>query len=96
VPRWLDLLRRIESLPYDETIERIAETYLRHKLMPGPPSVDALHVALASYYNCDVLVTWDVRHIANPNKVRQLTRMNLALGLRTPRLATPEQLLAEG
>jgi hypothetical protein len=62
--------------------------------MPSKPtSGDATHLALASYHGCDFLLTWNCRHIANPNKAAHILRINTRLGLHVPRLVTPLDLL---
>jgi hypothetical protein len=38
-------------------------------------------------------VTWNCKHIANANKLPHIRRINALLGLETPVLATPLQLL---
>jgi len=48
-----------------------------------------LHLAVASFYKCDFLLTWNCKHIANPNKFGHIRRVNTVLGLYTPILITP-------
>lgn len=75
-------------------IPQIVQVYLRHKLMPAKPTpADAMHLALASYNRCDFIVTWNCRHLANPNKADHIRRMNSVLGLHVPELVTPWDLL---
>jgi hypothetical protein len=75
-------------------IPAIVETYLQHKLMPARPTpADAMHLALASKNDCDFIVTWNCRHLANPNKATHIRRINSALGLQVPELVTPQDLL---
>ena len=50
-------------------------------------------LALASYHKCDFLVTWNCLHLANANKIGHIRRVNTLLGLFTPALATPLELL---
>jgi hypothetical protein len=40
-----------------------------------------------------MLVTWTCKHLANANKTDHIRRVNALLGLRTPLLVTPLQLL---
>lgn len=70
-----------------------ARIYVRHRIMPADPYEDALHLALASHHNCDALVTWNYKHLANPNKFDQIRRINMESGLCIPAIVTPEQLL---
>jgi predicted nucleic acid-binding protein len=86
-------LSELELLDYTAEVEEIAAVYLQHKLMPADALGDADHLALASYYNCDMLVTWNCKHLANANKTGHIWRVNALLGLRTPLLVTPLQLL---
>jgi hypothetical protein len=87
------LPRQLRVLPYSLEIAEIVEVYFAHKLMPREAQGDADHLALASFHNCDMLVTWNCRHLANANKFGHIHRVNALLGLRTPALVTPLQLL---
>ena len=73
----------------------IVEAYIVNKVMPGNVTGDALHLALASLHNCDYLVTWNCRHLANANKFKHIREINRRLGLKTPDLVTPLELLGE-
>jgi hypothetical protein len=61
--------------------------------MPADPVGDALHVALAAYHRCDFLVTWNCKHIADANEFGHIRRVNAMLGLFSPALVTPLELL---
>lgn len=67
--------------------------YLRHKLMPADLLGDADQLALASIHGCDILVTWNCRHLANANKLAHIRGVNALLGFQTPALVTPLELL---
>ena len=90
--RCLALVDSISELKITEEIVQIAAVYQSRKMMPLAPSRDALHVAIASYYRLDFLLTWNCRHLANANKTRHLRELNLELGLYVPQLVTPDQL----
>jgi predicted nucleic acid-binding protein len=87
------LVNDVSLLEIDDPITEIVEAYVRHKLMPQNPLGDALHLALASYYKCDFLLTWNCKHLANANKFDHIGRVNMLLGLYVPRLVTPLELL---
>jgi len=86
-------LRRLRSGPAELAT---ALAYMRHKVMPGNPLADALHLAIASHHQCDVLVTWNYHHLANPNKLDRIRKLNAEMGLSLPRILTPKQLLEGG
>ena len=83
------LIEDLEMLSITSTVTQIAQIYVDRLIMPQDPSGDALHLALASYYNVDALLTWNCKHFANLNKVSLIRQINTELGLPTPELATP-------
>src|SRR5260370_27299441 len=68
----LALIKSLEQLDYIDEVAEVVEMYLRHKLVPVEALGDADHLALASYYNCDMLVTWNCKHLANANKIAHI------------------------
>lgn len=88
-----DLLDDLPRLDYADEIDSIVEVYFARKLMPLASGGDAHHLALASFHRCDMLSTWNCKHIANPNKNEHIRMVNSALGLPTPQLVTPFELL---
>jgi hypothetical protein len=89
----LALIAQLRILPYVPEIAEIVEVYFAHRLMPLEAQGDADHLALASFHKCDILVTWNCKHLANANKLGHIHRVNALLSLRTPALVTPLQLL---
>jgi len=85
--------KKLPLLETDPAVLEIVEAYLSHKMMPADPFGDALHLALASFHQCEFLATWNCKHLANPNKFGQIRRLNGILGIGVPNLVTPFQLL---
>lgn len=88
----LELVRELPLLEITSEIQQIADVYWANRLMPKPPVRDALHVATASFYRMDYLLTWNCRHLANINKSSQLDVINAKMHLGLPRMITPQQL----
>jgi hypothetical protein len=61
--------------------------------MPANDSGDAFHLALATWYRIQYLVTWNCKHLANANKFEHIHVLNARRRLLSPLLVTPEQLL---
>ena len=85
----VDLVENLEMLSISPRIRRITQTYINRLIMPQDPFGDALHLAIASFYNVDALLTWNYKHIANLNKIYRIRQVNQELGLPTPDLVTP-------
>ena len=89
------MISKLTPLTVTPEVEVIVEEYISRLLMPADPSGDALHLALASFYECDFLVTWNCKHLANANKFDSIARINGILELQVPKLVTPLELLSE-
>ena len=89
----LELIDDLPFLPVDTEVIEIAKVYIANKTMPKDPTGDALHLALATYHKCDFLLTWNCNHLANANKFAHIERVNAMLGLASPKLVTPLELL---
>ena len=94
--RTLATARRVELLPHLDRITDVARVYVREFVMPRKLTGDAMHLAYASVYEVDFLLTWNCDHLANANKGRHIRRVNDRLGLHTPAIVTPMELFEEG
>jgi predicted nucleic acid-binding protein len=91
--RALEMMQEIRLLDPLPVIDEIITQYLAHRLMPQDAYGDAAHLAFASFYACDYLLTWNCKHLANGRKLRHIQNVNSRLGLKTPALLTPLELL---
>lgn len=86
---------QLELLPYDEQLEQIVRVYMENHLMPQSSTGDGLHLAYASLYKIDFLLTWNCNHLANANKKQHIRVINTRLGLFIPEIITPLELFTE-
>jgi hypothetical protein len=86
---WLALISDVRVLENVASILDIVSAYCDFKVMPLG---DSRHLAFASYHVCDYLLTWDFRHLANPNKSVHIRWVNHRLGLFVPRIVAPPAL----
>jgi predicted nucleic acid-binding protein len=68
------------------TIVELAKNYIDCKIIPKNKFEDALHLAFASYYEFDILLSWYFKHLANINKQEKINSFNLNYGYRKPLL----------
>ncbi len=93
-----DAVELIAAIPLLEAVPEIDEivgVYASRHLMPREDLADAYHLATASFYGADFLLTWNCRHLANANKVQHLRTVNAELGLVVPIVTTPDLLIKE-
>jgi hypothetical protein len=77
-----------------EECTRLAFRYIDAGIVPAKKREDALHVAIATVYNMDVLVSWNHKHMANLRKTEQYQGVNLMNGYpATPAILTPYEVL---
>jgi len=97
-PRKDDIINFISTIPVlfpDPQIIEIAQIYLDNYLMPQVLKGDALHLAYASFYKIDFLLTWNCNHLANANKRKHIRVINTRLNLPVPEIITPLELFSE-
>jgi hypothetical protein len=93
--RRLQMLASLSVLGVTQEIRMLADLYQAKLYLPPKAATDALHIALAVFYEMDYLVTWNCAHIANGHVLRALMKLNEGLGRYTPILLTPQELMAE-
>lgn len=92
----LNLVRELPRLDVSEEVAILAEGYLRQGIFQRKYMADAVHVALASYYKIDFLVTWNFGFLANVYRQARVALFNVTAGFYVPQIITPEFLVSEG
>lgn len=72
-----------------------AREFVERNLLPTKASEDALHIALATHHRVDYLLTWNCKHIANPEIQARLAAYLSERNLFLPYICTPEELLGD-
>lgn len=91
--RCLDLVADLPRLAVTEEVVDLADFYVREGVMPSNDLGDAFHLAFATWYRIQYLVTWNCKHLANANKFERIQMLNAQRRLVSPLLVTPAQLL---
>jgi len=93
--RRLDIVADLPLLLINERALHIAEALVEQGIIPAKAAEDALHIAVATIHGVDYLLTWNCRHIANPEIQRNIAAYLEQIGLFLPFICTPEELLGE-
>ena len=93
--RRLEIVEQFPVLEATDEVEHLAKTYMEQLGFPSKAIRDAAHLAFACDAGMDYLVTWNCTHIANAEFRRRLWAVNASIGIRTPIICTPEELMGQ-
>jgi len=88
----------VEVLPADqrETVDRLAARYIERGAVPQMKWADAQHLAYATIYEMDILLSWNFKHLANVNREARIRVVNTEEGYHYPlRLLSPLEVAYE-
>ncbi len=91
----LELAARFPLEPVSVAMETFAGLLAQRFVMPQDLQGDALHVSAAVILKADILLTWNVKHLANQNKQPHLRAVCIENGFVAPRITRPDILLEE-
>jgi len=91
----LELLRDVPILEAVAPAYELAEALTRERALPKKAATDALHVAMATVHDVDILLTWNCTHLANPELLGGVQRVIWSEGHRPPVICTPGEMMGE-
>lgn len=77
---WDGILVSAEIAPISEEALILQKAYLQAGVLSPTAAMDALHVALAVVHHCDILVSWNFRHIVHYEKIDRYNAVNTLQG----------------
>ncbi|KYH31335.1 MAG: hypothetical protein PWR22_850 [Moorella sp. (in: firmicutes)] len=86
-------LEGLEILPVTDEVEKLARKYITVLGIPQKSALDAVHLAYGVAYNLDYILTWNCKHLAHGEVRKKLKRYNASVGLETPEIVTPLELM---
>jgi len=63
-----------------DEVETLSQLYISEKALSRTSENDAYHIAFASVYRIDCLISWNFKHIVNYNKIKLFNAINLRFG----------------
>jgi predicted nucleic acid-binding protein len=99
-PKLTSLITELAKIPYERVLNsgeagRLRDLYLEYGGLPPKSKLDALHLALASVNGCDVVLSWNFKHIVNLRAMTAVDAVNTLQGYKQVRLLSPTMLLKE-
>jgi predicted nucleic acid-binding protein len=87
------LLQEVSLFPVHERILEVARLLVVPGAIPERAVPDAVHIAAAAVEECEYLLTWNFRHIANVRIRREVERILASHGYTKTTICTPEELV---
>jgi len=85
-----------QILEMDDEIERLAKQYIDKGIISTQNANDALHIACSTFYEMDILLSWNYKHLANVFKKKKIMIANLEEGYDKPLdLITPMEVIQD-
>ena len=85
----LDMVSLYPVLNASEGAGTLAQAYLKAGVIPDTHTEDAIHLATATLYNMDILVSWNYKHIVKLETVKKIQSLNVLQGYRPIDIVTP-------
>jgi predicted nucleic acid-binding protein len=85
---------KIESTEFLDTTDEavdLATEYITEKVVGQTSFADCLHIALATIYRADFLVSWNFKHIVNVQRIRGYNSINIKNGYRQIEIRSPRE-----
>uniref|UniRef100_UPI00404895F5 PIN domain protein n=1 Tax=Mariniflexile sp. TaxID=1979402 RepID=UPI00404895F5 len=76
----------------DEAVD-LATKYIDEKVVGKTSYADCLHIALATIYQADLLVSWNFKHVVNIERIRGYNYINIKNGYKQLEIRSPRDLM---
>ena len=74
----------------------MTEKYMSRKIFPAKYRDDALHIAIATVHDMDVVISWNLRHMVKLRTRREVKAINIMEGYREIEICTPMEVIESG
>ena len=91
----LEVVRGIPILAATAQSDSLAEAYIQAGALPRGSIEDAMHVAIATLYNVDALISWNFGHLVNIRRAKAIATVNASKGLPHIEILSPEEVIPE-
>lgn len=86
------LIKGFRILETNKKVRDLAMVYLKKKVFPERYIDDALHVAIASFYEISYVVSWNFEHLVKVRTRRYVNSINILEGFKQIEIVSPQEL----
>jgi len=83
-------------LQENDEVAELAAAYIEAKILREKSFDDCQHIAYACVYNCDIIVSWNFKHIVNHRTISGVKSVNALAGYKEMSIYTPTMLIEGG
>ena len=88
-----ELFPLCQVLDVDENVLELQQAYITEGILTEKWYDDALHVALATVSGCDVIISWNFKHIVNFKKIPLFNAVNVLKGYQPIAIHSPVEVI---
>ena len=86
------IVKNFNILKSNKKISKLAKVYIERGIFPERYLDDALHVAVATYYEISYLVSWNFEHLVKVKTRKWVNSVNTLEGFRGIEIVSPQEL----
>ncbi len=90
---FLNISANSEIAELSREVLELRQAYLEADILTSKSIDDATHVALASIYGCDMIVSWNFRHIVHFEKIPKYNAVNTLKGYLNLNIFSPSEVI---
>ena len=83
----------VESLSLSDEAEKLADKYVAEGIIPVKYRDDALHIAIASVNDMDVIISWNFQHMVKLKTKHGVIAVNGLMGYKSIEIVSPEEVI---
>jgi hypothetical protein len=85
-----------EILELNDEVFELANTYINRHILSENFLDDARHIAFATVFEVDLLVSWNFKHIVHYDKIRMFNSINLEFNYKQISIYSPREVTKHG
>ena len=90
--KFKNLIKSFNILKSNKKIRDLANAYIERGVFPEKYLADALHVAVASFYDISYVVSWNFEHLVKVKTRKSVNLVNILEGYREIEIVSPQEL----
>jgi predicted nucleic acid-binding protein len=98
-PKLSFMMSKLEEIEYTTLMEiaeigQLANQYVKAGVLSTTNFVDCQHIAYACVYNCDIIVSWNFKHMVNYKTINGVKAINTLAGYKEMLIYSPTILIS--